>query len=78
MNEIMTSLALKGNLENADFILLMNGMGNREIFNLSPNNVFEGITSSGVNFSLDGSIELKRKKERRFLKMVSARKSNSS
>jgi 2-dehydropantoate 2-reductase len=59
LNEIMTSLALKGNLENADFILLMNGMGNREIFNLSSNNVFEGITSIGVNFSLDGSIELK-------------------
>ncbi len=51
LDEIMASGALNGNLKNADFILLMNGMGNREIFNLSPNNVFEGITSMGVNFS---------------------------
>jgi 2-dehydropantoate 2-reductase len=59
MDDIMASGMLNGNLKNADFILLMNGMGNREIFNLSPNNVFEGITSMGVNFSEDGSIELK-------------------
>ncbi len=59
LDEIMASGALNGNLKNADFTLLMNGMGNREVFKLPLNNVFEGITSIGVNFPEDGSIELK-------------------
>ncbi|VVB65079.1 Uncharacterised protein [uncultured archaeon] len=59
LDEIMASGALNGNLKNADFMLLMNGMGNREVFNQISHNVFEGITSIGVNFPEDGSIELK-------------------
>jgi 2-dehydropantoate 2-reductase len=59
LDDIMASCMLNGILKNADFILLMNGMGNREIFNMFSNDVFEGITSIGVNFSKDGSIELK-------------------
>jgi 2-dehydropantoate 2-reductase len=61
LDEIMACGALNGNLRNAVFILLMNGMGNREIFKLPKHNVFEGITSIGVNFPEDGSIELKGK-----------------
>jgi 2-dehydropantoate 2-reductase len=59
LEEIKDFNILKRNLKNADFILLMNGMGNRENFNLSNHNVFEGITSIGVIFSEYGSIELK-------------------
>jgi 2-dehydropantoate 2-reductase len=59
LDEIMASGALNRNLKNADFMLLMNGMGNREIFKLTSHDVFEGITSIGVNFPEDGSIELK-------------------
>lgn len=59
LDEIEASGALNGSLKGADFILLMNGMGNREVFNLPLHNVFEGITSIGVNFPDDGSIELK-------------------
>ena len=59
LDEVTASKALNGNLKNANFILLMNGMGNREVFKLSTHNVFEGITSIGVNFPENGSIELK-------------------
>jgi 2-dehydropantoate 2-reductase len=59
LDEIIASGALNGNLKNADFILLMNGMGNREVFKLTSHNVFEGVTSIGANFPEDGSIELK-------------------
>lgn len=59
--EITASRALNMNLKNADFLLLMNGMGNREVFKLTSHNVFEGITSIGINFPEDGSIELKGK-----------------
>ncbi len=51
---------LEGRLKDAKFILLMNGMGNRETFDM-PLNVLEGITSMGVKFSEDGLIELKGK-----------------
>lgn len=51
---------LDGKLKDAEFILLMNGMGNREIFDL-PENIFEGITSMGVKFAGDGLIEPKGK-----------------
>jgi len=59
LDEIMASGALNRNLMNADFMLLMNGMGNKDVFKLPFHNVFEGITSIGVNFPEDGSIELK-------------------
>lgn len=59
LDEIVISGALNGNLNSANFILLMNGMGNREIFKLASHDVFEGVTSIGVNFPEDGSIELK-------------------
>lgn len=59
LDELTASGALNGNLKNSDFILLMNGMGNREAFKLTSHSVFEGITSIGINFPEDGSIELK-------------------
>lgn len=37
----------------------MNGMGNKEMLNLPPERVYEGVTSIGVKFSQDGSVELK-------------------
>jgi len=65
-DELKKSSLLDGTLRNAGFLLLMNGMGNREVFSslgLSSDRIFEGITSSGVKFSEDGSIELKGKAE---------------
>ncbi len=62
--ELKRSDMLDGKLENAEFILLMNGMGNRETFaglHLPEQRVCEGITSLGVRFSEDGRIELKGK-----------------
>jgi len=58
--EILESGMLGGKLKDAIFILLMNGMGNSETFNI-PVKIFEGITSNGVVFSEDGLIELKGK-----------------
>ena len=55
---------LQGRLKNALFILLMNGMGNREVFNeldLPVSQVLEGITALGVKLSEDGTLELKGK-----------------
>jgi 2-dehydropantoate 2-reductase len=55
---------LQGHLKNALFILLMNGMGNREVFNeldLPDSQVLEGITSLGVKLTMDGTVELKGK-----------------
>ena len=55
---------LQGRLKNAIFILLMNGMGNRGVFDgldLPDSQVLEGITSLGVKFSEDGMAELKGK-----------------
>lgn len=57
--EIKESGLLAGRLSDSRFILLMNGMGNRERFDLPDNPVYEAITSSGVVFSADGKIELK-------------------
>lgn len=60
--ELKRSNVLGGKLENAEFILLMNGMGNREIFeelHLPKDRVHEAITSMGVRFARDGVIELK-------------------
>jgi 2-dehydropantoate 2-reductase len=61
-DELKKSGLLQGRLKNATFILLMNGMGNREIFNeldLPHSLVLEGITSLGVKLLEDGRVELK-------------------
>lgn len=58
--EIIESGMLGGKLKDSSFILLLNGMGNAETFNL-PVKIFEGVTSNGVKFSEDGLIELKGK-----------------
>ena len=63
--ELKVSGLLQGRLRNACFLLLMNGMGNKETFinetGLSSGRVLEGITSMGAKFSGDGFIELKGK-----------------
>jgi 2-dehydropantoate 2-reductase len=59
LDELRGSGLLEGKLKEASFVLLMNGMGNRERFDLSDDRIFEGITSVGVVFSADGKIELK-------------------
>ena len=59
LGEIRRSGLLDGKLKDAEFVLFMNGMGNREKFALSSNRVFEGIISVGVVLSEDGKIELK-------------------
>ncbi len=61
LDEITRSGLLNGKLKDAVILLLMNGMGNREMFDLPSHEVFEGITSIGVVFSENGSIELKGK-----------------
>ncbi len=61
LKEIKGSGLLDGELKKAAILLLMNGMGNREMFDLPSHEVFEGITSIGVVFSENGSIELKGK-----------------
>jgi 2-dehydropantoate 2-reductase len=63
-DELRKSGLLQERLRNAIFILLMNGMGNREAFgelHLSDSQVLEGITSLGIKFSEDGMVELKGK-----------------
>ena len=57
--DLIGSGLLSTKLKNADFILLMNGMGNREIFAPTSNHVYEAVTSNGVKFSQDGLIELR-------------------
>jgi 2-dehydropantoate 2-reductase len=60
--ELSGSGLLQGRLKSALFILLMNGMGNRQAFEtlgLPGSRLIEGITSMGVKFSEDGQIELK-------------------
>ncbi len=57
--ELKESGLLESKLKDAEFVLFMNGMGNRERFDLSSNRVFEGIISVGVKFFEDGKIELK-------------------
>ncbi|HWQ20535.1 MAG TPA: 2-dehydropantoate 2-reductase [Methanotrichaceae archaeon] len=58
-DEILRSGALVKSLKNARFCLLMNGMGNKEKFDPSSEDVYEGITSIGAKFFEDGQIELK-------------------
>jgi 2-dehydropantoate 2-reductase len=57
--DLRSSGLLHDRLNEVSFILLMNGMGNRENFSLPSHRVFEGITSLGVTFPEDGRIELK-------------------
>jgi 2-dehydropantoate 2-reductase len=59
LREVRESGLLYGKLKDAEFLLLMNGMGNQERFALPDSRVYEGITSVGVVFSADGKIELK-------------------
>jgi 2-dehydropantoate 2-reductase len=61
LEEMAESGLLNGRLKNAAILLLMNGMGNKEMFDLPTQEVFEGITSIGVVFSENGIIELKGK-----------------
>lgn len=63
--EIAQSGLLDGKLKDALFLLLMNGMGNRELFEtLVPGalgRIHEGITSNGVKLAREGKIDLKGK-----------------
>jgi len=62
--ELAESGMQQGRLKSAHFILLMNGMGNREVFDeldLPASQVLEGITSLGVKFPEDGLAQLKGK-----------------
>jgi 2-dehydropantoate 2-reductase len=59
--ELKESGILDGKSKDAKLILLMNGMGNRELLEIESGRVFEGITSIGVVLSQDGHIELKGK-----------------
>jgi 2-dehydropantoate 2-reductase len=61
LDEMTKSGLLNGKLKEAAILLLVNGMGNREMFDLASHEIFEGITSIGVVFSESGSIELKGK-----------------
>jgi 2-dehydropantoate 2-reductase len=63
LQDLIASGMLSGKLKGVDFILLMNGMGNRETFTITSDHVYEGVTSNGVKFSEDGLIELKGKGE---------------
>ena len=60
--ELQESSLLEERLKRSLFILLMNGMGNREVFleaGLHPARLQEGITSFGVFLAGEGRIELK-------------------
>jgi 2-dehydropantoate 2-reductase len=60
--ELQESSLLEERLKRSLFILLMNGMGNREVFleaGLHPSRLQEGITSLGVVLAGEGKIELK-------------------
>ncbi len=62
-SELNRSGLLEERLKDARFLLLMNGMGNRELFEkLVPQaagRILEGITSNGVKLAREGKIELK-------------------
>lgn len=62
--ELAASGLLDGRLSNAVFVLLMNGMGNRDAFaslSLPAPRLLEGITAMGVKFAGEGRVELKGK-----------------
>ncbi len=58
-DEIMASQALEGCLKGAEFVLLMNGMGNGELLDLPSDKVYEGTTTIGAKFFEDGKVEIK-------------------
>jgi 2-dehydropantoate 2-reductase len=58
-SEIMSSDILKGCFKGSVFILLMNGMGNREALDLPIDGIYEGFTSLGAVFFDDGVVDLK-------------------
>ena len=60
--ELAASGLLEGRLRDAVFLLLMNGMGNKEALaplHLPASRLLEGIAVMGVKFSAEGRIELK-------------------
>jgi 2-dehydropantoate 2-reductase len=61
--EIARSGLLEERLKASRFLLLMNGMGNGELFRTllpqASGRIFEGITSNGVKLAREGRIELK-------------------
>lgn len=57
--EILSSGALDGCLKDADFLLLMNGLGNLEALGMPSGRSYQGFTSLGVQFFEDGIIDLK-------------------
>jgi len=57
--EILNSGALEGCLKDADFLLLMNGLGNLENLGMPSGRSYQGFTSLGVQFFEDGIIDLK-------------------
>jgi 2-dehydropantoate 2-reductase len=58
-DEIASFMSQSSALRDAEFIILMNGMANRDILAPLIPSISEGITSVGIKFSGDGSIELK-------------------
>jgi 2-dehydropantoate 2-reductase len=58
-DEIASFMSQSSVLKDADFIILMNGMANRNILVPLIPSISEGITSVGIKFSGDGLIELK-------------------
>jgi 2-dehydropantoate 2-reductase len=58
-DEIASFMSRSSALRDAEFIILMNGMGNRDILIPMIPSISEGITSVGIKFSGDGLIELK-------------------
>ena len=58
-DEIAGFMAKSNDLDDVEFAILMNGMGNRDILAGMIPNIHEGFTSVGVMFSEDGLIELK-------------------
>ena len=72
--ELVQSGLLENRLKEASFLLLMNGMGNKELFDrLVPQasgRAFEGTTSNGVRFAREGQIELKGKGPTAMLRSV--------
>jgi len=77
LDEIMASGALNGNLKNSDFMLLMNGMGNKEVFKLTSHNVLKALPLLASIFLKMAQSSL-REEVRRFLRTESDRKSNIS
>lgn len=57
--EILNSGAFDGCLKGADFLLLMNGLGNLEALGMPSGRSYQGFTSLGVQFFEDGKVDLK-------------------